>query len=235
MNVRHNDVIPAIRRYMTMRQTGLLLFATFLCGCTSSDTNHSGTDTPIVPESDLAQSGFKSPDADGLITEGLSTSPFNPPVMQMDADGNGYAHSIGAILDGEGFVAYAALLPGNGIADRPTTGSAQYDANYSLYEFTNITETDTGPSADGDSLIDGAITLSVDFDDRTLSGRDGELVVNGVLAGAGNDFGGSVTWGGVEGELQGLISPDNVIGAFHGNSEDAIFAGGFLGEKAETR
>lgn len=74
----------------------------------------------------------------------------------------------------------------------------------------------------------GTITLSADFEEKTLTGSEGPLSVNGSIS--GGRLSGRVTYAGDRGALGGQIGALGAVGAFHGNNDQRVFAGGFVVE-----
>jgi hypothetical protein len=72
---------------------------------------------------------------------------------------------------------------------------------------------------------EGDISLSVDFADQTIQGSDRDLTVNGEFE--DGTLSGNVNYDGISGDLRGVMGGDKAVGAFHGESSDQIFAGGF--------
>ena len=125
---------------------------------------------------------------------------------------------------------YAALQPDASVTAAPS-GSATYDAAFEGAIINKIVVTDDTLEG-SNSLFSGNITLTAQFDDGTLSGNSDSEFNNGLMV-AGQitdqELTGNVMYRGVHGELTGLIGGDQVIGAFHGSSEDTVYAGGFVG------
>lgn len=74
----------------------------------------------------------------------------------------------------------------------------------------------------------GAMVLTFDPTTGSVTGSDtgtyGTLQVDGTIT--GTDLGGAVTYAGVEGSLDGRAGTEGLIGAFHGNSDTRVYAGG---------
>jgi len=77
----------------------------------------------------------------------------------------------------------------------------------------------------------GEITLNADFDDGELTGRAGGLEIDGTVT--GQIIGGSATYRGVDADLTGLIGSQRAVGAFAGDSSDALLVGGFNAEATD--
>lgn len=122
--------------------------------------------------------------------------------------------------------AYSAILAGSDTGTTPTSGQAVYLADYEVAVISNLRYYETelrGVS----SLDDGKISIVADFDQGTVTGSDGALVVDGAIT--GRAFEGGVVYAGHDGDLEGLVGDQGVIGAFHGNNGKIVFAGGFVG------
>ena len=172
------------------------------------------------------KSGFASPNSGGTIGAGIENNFNKINRVVRDSNGGGYAYASGT-LNGDGFGAYSGLLPGTRVGTAAPAGTAAYDATYSLTEISGIDL--NGNLLSGTSFVrSGSITLNVNVANGTLRGADSRLTVIGDLE-ANNTLGGNVSWRGVSGPLDGLISADDVIGVFHGNDENLIFAGGLIG------
>lgn len=175
--------------------------------------------------------GFRTPNANGFINDGVLTGPISGQAYRVrDAEGDGFAYSVGkAQSSGDGFVGFAGLLPTTSVRAQPSNGTATYDARYNVLTIEGIDlngELLTGQigSASGD------ITLRADFKENTLRGSDGRLRVRGELVEGSNAIGGTVTFKDVSGDLRGKAGSDEVVGAFHGNNANIIYAGGFIGD-----
>ena len=155
-----------------------------------------------------------------------------------DETGNGYGYQVGAV-DEDGLQGFAGLVPGASVTAAPTSGAAVMTGQFELaaikYIITN------GTSVSGQSFLDrGDVSLNVDFANGRVTGGgtglDGglvnialdnnELIVDGRFT--GDRMTGTVTYDGVSGSLEGLAGSDEVIGSFHGHTDSALFAGGFI-------
>jgi len=191
----------------------------------------SSTDDPAIEQPiDLAISGFRKPNSDGLIeSDQLIPSIFDPTAPIIDGDGDGYIYTAARVRSA-GFGAFSGVLPATNVEASPVTGSIEYQAEYEMDFWSNIMETDQGPTAFGNiSKTTGAMVLVGNFESNTLTGTDGELSISGQIADSGNFLTGTVAWEGITGELSGLVGSNKSIGAFHGNDDDIVFAGGFIG------
>ena len=180
-------------------------------------------------------SGFRTPNNSGVITGGVDNDGQDIRRSFYDGFGGGFAYAGGT--DEDGLAAYAGIIPGTTGGDAVVGGSATYNAYYNAYEIMGIDLTETGF---GEGFITGSprqvgssISLTADFDTNRLTGTstDTRLSVNGTIG--GTELSGSVTYRNTRGALDGVIGADQTVGVFHGNTEDIIFAGGFIGEPVE--
>lgn len=115
----------------------------------------------------------------------------------------------------------------------PGSGTATYYSSYEIVGIENINFTETSATTGfitGSNFSDsGNITLSANFAAGTLTGADGDLSVNGTHSAGSTNLGGSVTYRGVKGSLDGALDVDSLIAAFHGNTDAIVFAGGLSG------
>ena len=128
--------------------------------------------------------------------------------------------------DGLIYYAYAGIDQDNPLAGSIVeTGNTSYEATYLMTEVLDI------PSNPIEATTAfGSVTLAADFTNDTLSGDDGVLTVEATLNDTSQNFEGTVTWRGTEGEVEGLITDVAVLGAFQGSNEDTVFAGYFSGK-----
>ena len=175
-------------------------------------------------------SGFRTPNASGIITGGVDND--GQAIRRSFSDGAGGGFAFAGGTNDDGLAAFAGIIPAT-TGGAALTGDATFSATFTAYQITGINLSDFG---NGEGFISGqpdivsdAIQLTADFANGRLTGTSngGELSVNGSFA--GTDLGGSVTYLSVGGELDGVIGADRTVGAFHGNDEDTIFAGGFVG------
>ena len=128
--------------------------------------------------------------------------------------------------DGLIYYAYAGIDQDNPLGGSIVEiGYTSYDATYLMTEVLDIPSNPTGATT-----AFGSITLAADFTNDTLSGDDGVLTVEATLNDTSQNFEGTVTWLGTEGEVEGLITDAAVLGAFLGSDEDTIFSGYFSGK-----
>lgn len=198
-------------------------------------------------------SAFQEPKASGYIDAPTDTF-FADYRVGGDA---GYAVFIGAnlkdndpnnlVLDNlEDVVAYAGLGPNASVVPNQTGGKATYDT-YVLIDAVQGIDLANG-NIGYYTEFGGELTIAANFDTGILNGQvsnlpgeftfDGEattarLVVRGTIT--QDEFTGEVQFrpefaGQDTGQLIGLIGDDAIIGAFHGNAGDLIYAGGFIGD-----
>ena len=198
-----------------------------LAGCGSSSSSLSAD----------IESSFATPNANGEISR---TDPNRSRAGSefSSITGNGYGYEVG-FVDDQNLEGFAGLVPGATVAPPLSGGTASYQGRFEVAVLGDITRTSDSVGFTSFS-DDGVLTLIANFDDQTLTGhglgRDGgdinplldnnELAVDGRFD--GNALEGSVTYNGVTGPLLGLVGADEVIGAFHGNSDTQLHAGGFI-------
>ena len=114
------------------------------------------------------------------------------------------------------------------------SGSVDYTVDYRYFVVDRIR--DCGGFLCGTGVEeDGTLGLTADFDAMTVSGSNSELSVSAAIQGTAMDGTVVATYSdpGVSGQLggymEGYIGDDGAIGAFHGNDDNTIMSGGFLG------
>ena len=170
---------------------------------------------------DQTDSGFADIDSSGSVMETLDQQSF---AWLIDADGDGFGYSSGT-EPGGGLRALSGFTKASDIDLRPVTSVGSYTGRYELIEVYDI-EVSFGYVSGSQRRVTDEIVLDADFAAGTLTGRSGQLSVSGRAI--GSQLTGSVTYRGVSGDLQGNLGDDKAIGAFHGNDDDLIYAGGFL-------
>ena len=213
---------------MSVRIYGALFGAiSLLSACDAA-----GTNTPT--QDALTTTGFVAPSATGVINIGLEGFPLSRVAQTFPNSGVGYAFQAGSIAN-EGLFAVAGVLPGTESAlTLPPVGSATYSGTYNLVEVSNVSlgsQSITGSQ----NLRSGTLDLAANFANNTLvSIGGGALSVNGRVE-SGNEMTGTVSYGGVSGDLGGFIGGNRAIGAFHGegnvgpgSDDDYMYAGGFI-------
>jgi len=208
-----------LKKTITFACVGLSMAA---CNLTGGDISESRFATP-------SSSGtFSEPGRDILRDSGLRSSTTN----------NLVAYNITG-ADFEGFRATAGIASGASVTAPQDGGNATLSGRFDLVTMQSITE--SGDRISGVSFGDfGNLTLVADFVDDTLTGsstgfdagslntrlRNNPISVDGTIS--GTTLSGTVTYNGVTGPLQGLVGGNEAIGAFHGNSDSQIHAGGFI-------
>lgn len=176
--------------------------------------------------SDATRSGFRTP-------SGTNSTAYIPVALANEVNNRIYDSSLGGAAyvvgtDGDGAAAYAGVMPGSDVGNAIPSGTANYVADYEVVMIEDINV--SGTFLTGNTNYDaGSITLTADFDNQTLSGQSGQLRVNGNISG-GNLTGG-VTYRGTSGRLTGLVGDQGTVGAFHGNSDELVYGGGFVGSR----
>ena len=177
-----------------------------------------------------SNSFFATPDAAGNLNELDNVSYSSNNVSPLT--GNGYAYQVGG-NDGDGLRGYAGIINGTGVTAPPTSGTASMSGSYALAGIANIYEYGSGynqTTVAGTPFTDGgSITLTADYGAGTLTGSAGfsyPITVNGTIS--GTTLRGTVTYDGVTGPLEGLVGAIEAVGAFHGNSDTQLHAGGFI-------
>ncbi|WP_373634860.1 hypothetical protein [Yoonia sp. SS1-5] len=178
-----------------------------------------------------AQSAFRTP-VDGKTDAGFVVGPLTRSFSNHNAEGDGYANTIGPLIEG-GFGAAAGILPTTTVLAQPDSGSISYDANFIVRALVGIGETDGQVHAFSVGQ-NGQIELTADFGANTLTGSADQFSVDGVLDENGTGMSGTVRWTDQTGALIGQVGSDEVIGAFQGHSDTTVFTGGFIGTAQPT-
>ncbi|MEC7763859.1 MAG: hypothetical protein VX874_18290 [Pseudomonadota bacterium] len=121
--------------------------------------------------------------------------------------------------------AYAGIASGSNVGPELVSGTAVYLADYEIASISNLRYYENelyGVS----SLDGGTILLTADLSTMTLTGARGGFEVDGTIS--GGTVGGNVTYGGLQGDLRGLVGQQGVIGAFHANNGEMVYSGGFM-------
>ncbi len=169
----------------------------------------------------VTHSGFQTPSSTGAIATSLTNSRRG---SDFNASGDGYAYAVGSGSNGN-FYGYAGIVPTTAVSAPLTAGRATFNGRYELARITDITL--SGQFLFGtSSLASGGLSLTADFDARTLTGGNALLSVDGVFV--GSNLTGSVNYLGLNGALTGLVGSTGAVGAFHGDSGTDIYAGGFI-------
>ncbi|MEE9454793.1 MAG: hypothetical protein V3V13_10480 [Paracoccaceae bacterium] len=140
---------------------------------------------------------------------------------------NGYAFAIG--LDANNvYQGFAGVIVNPGLFELPpATGSAIMSGSYHARRIHDITVTNGVPTGIVAGVPNNLISLVVDYGAGTLIGGDIDtLYVDGTFS--GTTLSGGAIYYGVDGDLTGIIDPDQAIGAFHGHDDTNVHAGGFI-------
>lgn len=157
--------------------------------------------------------------------EGLNSDSLQQPEFLLGpTHNNASAHAVAGIARNDDTVMYYAFagLNQSSTLNGPilTTGSVSYDADYSVGYVGDIASAPLNAAS-----ASGTLTLVADFTQSTLAGSDGMLTVDGTLTGGSQDFVADVSWQGVAGDMDGLITSTQILGAFQGSSDDMVYAG----------
>lgn len=196
----------------------LALVALAACSDSDGDNPFDGIGTVTL----TTTSALVTPAADGTISHSLTDT---KQVAVIDASDDGFGAVVGA--DGTVLTAQAGTVVTSALADAPISGTADWTGDYALIKSEAVLDANDAVSSTW-TEESGAITLSADFDARTLTGSQGSLTVDGTYT--GQILGGTVTVDGIDGTLDGTIGATKAIGAFHGTDADSAFAGGFVVE-----
>lgn len=168
---------------------------------------------------DYTESGFRSATASGIpvaLSNELNGSLAGP---------SGEVHYVSG-TDEDGAHAFSGILNVGSVGIAPSTNMT-YTTLWETVGIGNISVSDdylTGYN----QRDSGSMLLEYDSATGRVTGSDagthGTLTVNGNLS--GTDLGGAVSYAGVAGTLDGVAGTTGLIGAFHGSSEDRVYAGG---------
>lgn len=189
-----------------------------LAACSGSSDGGSGGIAPgLTPQGRIV-----TLDANGDVPDvGIDTgSGSNSASFKRIVNGGGFAYQMGRVRNSNEFLGVAGILPNSQVGASPTVATATYSGRYDL------------AYADGnrfDRNVSGNITLDADFNGGTLTGQSGGLTVNGSIT--GQRIGGTASYGGVNAGLTGRIGNDRAVGAFAGNTNRKVLAGGFIAER----
>jgi len=171
----------------------------------------------------LLLSACGSPSSNSRITPQPSLA--NPNTLEVTLpSGGGYAFS--ATIDDSGTaMTNASILPGVVIRPAPIMGDGTYTGHFELEQITNISN-----GAGDTSSANGPLKLSVNFETGSVTTTEGALEVNGQIS--GNTLNGTVSYNGLEGDMQGNLGDRQIIGVFESTtSAENIYAGGFYGAR----
>lgn len=149
-----------------------------------------------------------------------------------DTNSLGYAFQVGVLSDDSSVIANANVLLGGGFfptAD-PASGTATLQSTYDAVMFSNPTTDNGFVEVTTTSSTSAPITLTADFTDATfgtLTGTDGTLTVDATFVRGIGSLNGDVTYNGVDGDVSGFVGGAEVLGAFAGQNDTSVFAGGF--------
>lgn len=198
-----------------MKNNVLVLFcgAMLVSGCMGGD-------------SDYTTSAFLAPTSAGAAGQ-------IPVALSNEVNENLYRAGYGGAAmvtgtTGKGAVAYAGLLPGSDGGAQVPNGSVTYTGDYEVISIKSISVSGNLLRGRNDYEF-GNVTLVGDFDNGTLKGRSGTFVVDGKIN--GTTLSGNVRYDSTDGALAGVIGQDAAVGAFHGNGDTTVFAGGFVATK----
>ena len=188
-----------------------------LCAACSGQSGSSPTPLPSA----IAGSGAATADANGVVDVELSHKTSG---VYIDEDGLGFSYVLG--LQGTSWAAYSALGHWTPPPDLPSGGKIKFNAQYAIGVLRQQAQ-----GAPDVERYNGTFELLADLDVQRLSGETSKLSISGVIS--GSDLDGSVSFRGISGELRGKLSRDYAQGAFQGQSDEALFAGGFKASRKE--
>ena len=191
-----------------------------LFGCTACQSI--GWSTPL-------DSQFVTPSLNGDIQELDDFFGNQPTPLMSQTTGNQVSYHVSFDPD-LGVRGHAGVVPGAVVTDfasatNTMTMTGFYRVEWEIYE----TATTNNIQLEQQGKSGGNVTLVADINAGTFVGtsdQDSNLSVNGAFT--GNDLSGTVTYRGVEGDLEGLIGGNEAVAAFHGNDARTVFAGGFI-------
>ena len=168
-------------------------------------------------------SGFASVSPTGEFSQDLDSEQSGGLALA----GTGFVFHTGALPNGDGFLGEAGILPTSNVGALPVSGTIGYAGQYQVGLIENI-ELSGNLLTGTQDIENGSIFLTASIDEGTITGTsdNSALVVNGTVS--GGNIGGSVTYNGQSGDLDGIYGEDAAVGIFHGNNAETIFAGGFL-------
>ena len=182
-----------------------------LCAACSGQSGSSPTPLPSA----IAGSGTATADANGAVDVELSHKTSG---VYIDEDGLGFSCVLG--LQGTSWAAYSALGHWTPPPGLPSGGKIKFNAQYAVGLLRQQSQ-----GAPDVELYNGTFELLADLDAQTLSGETSTLSIVGTIS--GSDLEGSVEFRGMSGALKGKLSRNHAQAAFQGQSDEALFAGGF--------
>ena len=192
--------------------------AFMLCAACSGQTGSA----PTLLPSAIAGSGTATADASGAVDVELSHKKSG---VYIDEDGLGFSYVLG--LQGNAWAAYSALGHWTPPPDLPSGGKIKFNAQYAVGVLRQQSQ-----GAPDVERYNGTFELLADLDAQTLFGETSTLSIAGAISGA--DIDGTVSFRGMSGALKGKLSRDYAQGAFQGQSDEALFAGGFKAFRQEN-
>ena len=178
------------------------------------------TSSTVLP-SGLAGSGTAKAGADGAVDVNMS---YETNGTYIDEDGLGFSYVFG--LQGNAWAAYSALGDWSPPPDLPSGGKIKFNGQYALGLLRKQSQ-----GAPDVERYNGTFELLADLDAQTLTGGNSDLSVDAGISGSDSD--GSVEFRGMSGALTGKLSSEYAQGAFQGQSDEALFAGGFKANRQE--
>lgn len=160
--------------------------------------------------------GFEPADIEDVIFAGNGGS--------VEIDGNGGFIFSATIDPVQGGLVQSDLAPQTPALDMPTSGSATMEGGWALTRIFNVVETNGVYSGERENDT-GEMTLTANFGSGDLTGGGDGLTIDGGVA--NGQMSGVVTYGGVQGNLTGIIGGSEAIGLFVSQSGTAGYAGGF--------
>lgn len=173
---------------------------------------------------DVTTSGFDKPSSTGRPNG--TTSAYEWGADTSLVTGNRYAYEVGPTF-WDKFGAFSGISSGAAVTAPPASGVVTMTGSYQAAYMFGI---------DGGFVVStgyanetaGSMSVSVDYGAGTLTGgsSSGRLSVNGTFT--GTSLGGTASFDGVSGPLDGLVGGDEAIGVFHGHNSTKTHAGGFI-------
>ena len=194
-----------------------VISAFMLCAACSGQ---SGSSPTLLPSA-IAGSGTATADASVAVDVELSHKTSG---IYIDEDGLGFSYVLG--LQGNAWAAYSPLGHWTPSPDLPSGGKIKFNGQYALGVLRKQSQ-----GAPDVERYNGTFELLADLDAQTLTGGNSDLSVEAGIS--GSDFDGSVEFRGMSGALTGKLSSEYAQGAFQGQSDEALFAGGFKANRQE--
>lgn len=206
-----------------MVQTSFTVPITLVCGLALAGCSGSSSETTFERDSSIASelstnSRVVALNADGTLPANGINRRNSLSVLSITENG-GFAYQLGRVDGQNQFLGVAGIAPETVVGSAPTAASATYRGQSSL-GYANRTE--FGPP------VTGTISLNADFNTRLLTGQSGGLTIDGTID--GQTLGGTASYRGVDASLTGRIGSARAVGAFAGDTDDAVLTGGFIAE-----